>query len=237
MSTQTLDLKGNEFYAVRDIFEDLLELPEDWNLESGDAVRIWVFPDKEKHRVNVKGVILSLKFTLTIKKDSAFLITAQECREIETFVYDIVTILRGTLNKPVPDSAPITDAEAQAWVKRCIPASKPYKNLTMSLKGLAKPAIYRETGWTSGKYKMYIKRPQDNDPVLTAFAALYGGDAIVAFSLQEMGKPLFFLVVRDGVLYGDSERLEYFESVLEDIERITSKIARDSFKHHALPER
>ncbi|MDR0562860.1 MAG: hypothetical protein LBG73_09270 [Spirochaetaceae bacterium] len=230
---QTLDLKGNEFYAVQDLFEDLLAVPQDWNIGIGEAVQVRVLKNPKKARVKVKGEILSLRFTLTINKNSAFLITDQECRSIETFVYDIVTILRGALNKPVPDIAPLGEAEAQEWVKRCIPPSKPYKNLILSLKGLAKSGVYNETGWTTGRYKMLIKRPQDNDPLLNAFIDLYGGAKVVAFSMQEMGRPPFYLVARDDLLYYDSDRVAYFEAVLEDLERIISKIARGSFKEQS----
>jgi hypothetical protein len=227
--SQTLHLKGNEFYAIQDLYEDLMHLPDGWQVAIGEGVKLRVFSDKDRGRVKVKGEILTIRFTLTIRKDSAFLI-ADECRSIENFVYDIETILRAGMDKHYPDIDPLSDAEAQDWVKRCVGSSEDYTNLIDNVKTLIKQDVYNEKGWVTGKYRMEVKRLQDAEPLLTYFREIYGGDALVAFYMQESGRDAFYLIVRDGALYYDPSRSEYFASTREDMERITGKIARGSFK-------
>jgi len=231
---QVLQLKGNEFYAVRDLFDDLLELHEGWKLQIIEGVAfVRVSSDKKKRRVIVTGKLAGVQFTLTIHDDSAVLIAQQECRDIEAFVYDIVIVLSGGIKKPLPEIDVPTDEEAQRWVEKCTASTDTkYQNIAKSIVNMSDPSIYNGKGWHVNKYIMKIILPQDNDPLLKAFIQMYGDEKPVALYIKETVKETFYLVVMDNVLYYDSTRLDYFESIFEDVDRITMKYGLgDKYKH------
>jgi len=231
---QVLQLKGNEFYAVRDLFDDLLELHEGWKLQIIEGVAfVRVSSDKKKGRVKVTGKLSGVQFTLTIHDASAILITQQECRDIEAFVYDILIVLSEGIQKPLPDIHVPTDEEAQKWVERCTASSdKKYQNIVKSIVNMGNPSVYIKEGWLANKYRMKIKLPQDNDPLLKTFIQMYGDEKPIALYIKETVKETFYLVVMDNVLYYDSTRLDYFESIFDDVNRITMKHGmRDKHKH------
>jgi len=222
---QVLQLKGSEFYAIRDLYDDLLKLPEGWKLNLVEGIAfLRVSNDKKKGRVKVTGKLAGVQFALTVHDDSAILITEQQCRDIVAFVYDIVIVLSGGVHKPLPDMPVLTEEEAQKWVERCIASSD--EKCQIIAKNIVKmgnlPSNKRE-GWLANKYRMKIKLPQDNDPLLKAFTQMYGSEETVAFYIKEMFKETFYLVAMDNVLYYDSTRLEYFESIFNDVDRITMK--------------
>jgi len=230
---QVLQLKGNEFYAIRDLYDDLLELPEGWkvNLIEGVAF-LRVSNDKKKGRVKITGKLAGVQFMLTVHDDSAILITEQECRDIRAFVYDIVIVLGEGINRPMPDIPVPTDEEAQKWVERCVASSdEKYQSIAKSIISMGNSSIHEKEGWHTNKYRMNVKRPQDNEPLLKAFAQMYGGEKLAALYMRETVKEPFYLVAMDNVLYYDSTMLEYFESVFNDVSRITMKLGMgDKYK-------
>jgi len=232
--SQILQLKGNEFYAVRDLYDDLLKLPEGWKLNLVEGVAfLKVSSDKRKGRVKVTGKLAGVLFTLTIHDDSAILISEQQCRDIVAFVYDITAILGEGINKPAPDIPIPTEEEAQKWVERCTASSdEKYQIIAKSIVDMGNTSGYNREGWHTNKYKMKVKLPQDNEPLLKAFAQMYGGEKLVALYMRETVKEPFYLVVMDNVLYYDSTRLDYFESIFKDVNRITMKLGLgDKYEH------
>jgi len=231
---QILQLKGNEFYAIRDLYDDLLELPQGWNLNLIEGVAfLGVSNNKKKGRVKVTGKLAGVKFMLTAHEDSAILIAEQECRDIEAFVYDIAIVLREGINKPAPEIPVPTEEESQKWVERCTASSdEKCTNIAKSIADMASSSNRKKEGWHTNKYRMNIKLPQDNEPLLKAFAQMYGGGKLTALYMKEIAKEPFYLVAMDNILYYDSTRLEYFESILTDVHRITMKLGLgDKHKH------
>jgi hypothetical protein len=222
---QVLQLKGNEFFAIRDLYNELLKLPEGWKLSLIEGVAfLRVSNDKKKGRVKVAGKLAGVQFTLTVHDDSAVLITEQQCRDIVAFVYDIVIVLSEGVHKPLPDMPVLTEEEAQKWVERCVASSdEKCQIIAKNIVNMGNLPSNKKEGWLANKYRMKIKLPRDNDPLLKAFAQMYGSEETVAFYIKEMFKEAFYLVAMDNVLYYDSTRLEYFESIFNDVDRITMK--------------
>jgi hypothetical protein len=227
-----LNLKGSEFYVVQDIFDHLLELPEGWRVVLGDGVNVRVSSDKKKERVKVSGLLAGVRFTLTINRDSGFLIANQQCKNIEAYVHDIVTLLRGGMKLENDKVALATEEEAQDWIKRCA-ASADHKKLVKNIRKMprAKDAVPGSC-WIAGKYRMGVRKPEENDPLFNSFVELYGGDVVALFYSQEYGKQTFYLVVRDDALYYDPDRQEYFTAIYPDLERLTTKFVDNKAEWH-----
>ena len=228
---QILQLKGNEFYAVRDLYDDLLKLLDGWkfNLVEGIAF-LRVSSDKKKGRVKVTGKLAGVLFTLTVHDDSAILISEQQCRDIVAFVYDIVALLTKGVNRPSRDVPSPTEEEAQKWVERCTASSdEKYQCIANNIVKMGN--IFEgnnKNGWHTNKYRIKLKFPQDNEALLKTCAQMYGGEKLIALYMKEIAKDPFYLVVIDNILYYDSTRLEYFESVFKDMKRITMKFGTEN---------
>jgi hypothetical protein len=231
---QVLPLKGNEFYTIRDLYDNLLELPKGWRLDIIEGVAfIRISSDKKKGWVKVAGRLAGLQFTLTIHDDSAILITEQPCTDIVAFVYDIAMILGEAIHKPMPDIPVPTEEEAQKWLERCTASSdSKYQFIVKSIVNMSNRPIYQKEGWYTNKYRMRIKFPHDNEPLLKAFAQMYGGEKQIAFYMRETIRDPLYFVVMDDILYYDSSRLEYFESVFNDVNRITLKLGLGNKHRH-----
>ena len=222
---EVLQLRGNEFYTIRDMYDELLKLPEGWKLTLVEGIAfVRVSSDKKKGRVKVTGKLAGVQFMLTIHDDSAVLITEQECRDIIAFVYDIAVVLSESIHKPLPDIPVLTEEDAQKWVEKCVASTdEKYQSIAKNIVNIGNLPEDERKAWRTNKYRMKIKLPQDNEPLLNAFAQMYGDGKLVALYIRETIKEPFYLVVRDNTLYYDSTRLEYFESIFIDVNRITMK--------------